>query len=137
MNNFEWLERHHGLTRYAWQELRRLERGLHRWDEMQCNGEIQYDDTDGKAYRYTRSRYGDFTENPQLVRDEAAALLSRAQHQAERFGLKVYHQEDPTGCSLYVYTQQALDERLERCELLRKPGMGLSACYSSIGTAIC
>ena len=137
MTNFEFLERHNGLTQYAWRQLRSICRELNAWDVMRCNGEIQYDDDSGKVYRYASSRYGDFTERPVVVPDRAAQLLERASTQAARFGLKVYHQEDPRGCSLYVYTQQALNDALERREKLRQPGMRISACYNSIGTPIC
>ena len=114
MTNFEFLERHHGLTQYAWKQLRTICRELHHRDELCCNGDVEYGD-DGK------------TEE----------LLERASRQAARFGLKVYHQGDPRGCSLWVYTQSSLNEALERSENLRQPGMQIRACYNNIGTAIC
>lgn len=137
MTNFQWLAKHHGLTQYAWQQLRQLERGLHRWSEMECEGELQRDDETGKVYKYRKSRFGDFTENPFPIPDTEADMLASARKQAKRFGLEVYHQSDPRGCQLWLYTEAELNERLERSEILRQPGMGISACYNSVGTAVC
>ena len=136
MTNFQWLAKHHGLTKYAWSVLRHCERGLHHWSEQECEGEIQRDDETGVPYRYGRSCYGDFTESPKACFDREAYLLDEARKQAKRFGLEVYHQSDPRGCQLYLYTEAELNERLERSEILRRPGMGISACYNSVGTAV-
>ena len=137
MTNFEWLAKHYGLTRYAWSILRNCERGLHRWSEQECNGEIQWDEDSNTPYRYRQSIYGDFTESPQPCFNREAHLLDEARKQAKRFGLEIYHQGDPRGCALWLYSQSALEERCERSEQLRKPGMGISACYNSVGTAVC
>jgi predicted ester cyclase len=137
VTNFQWLAKHHGLTGYAWQILRNCERGLHRWAEMEAEGEIQWNDDETQPLRYQRSIYGDFTESPRPTFNREASLLAEARRQAARFGLEVYHQGDCRGCSLYLYSQAELDERLERSETLRKPGMGISACYNSVGTAVC
>lgn len=137
MTNFQWLVKHHGMTRYAWSVLRHCERGLHHWDMQECDGEIQWDEETNTPYRYGKSCYGDFVENPKPCFNRKAYLLDEARKQAERFGLKVYYQGDCRGCSLYLYTQAELDERLERSEILRRPGMGISACYSTVATAVC
>ena len=137
MTNFQWLAKHHGLTQYAWKQLRYCERGLQHWSEQECEGEIQRDDETGVPYEYRRSRFGDFTESPKPCFDREAYYLDLARQQAKRFGLEVYHQSDPRGCQLWLYTEAELNERLERSEILRKPGMGISACYNSVGTAVC
>ena len=136
MTNFQWLAKHYGRTQETWDVLRQCERGLHVWSEQECNGEIQRDEND-RPLLYKRSRFGDFTESPRPTVDLEAHFLDKARSEAEQFGLKVYHQGDPRGCQLYLYSQAELDERLERSEILRKPGMGISACYNSVGTAVC
>ena len=115
MTNFEWVQKHYGMTRYRWAELRRLERALHKWSEDECNGRIQWHEQDG----------------------EEEWCLKEAKRHAAACGLKVYYQGDPRGCQLYLYNQTDLNDRLERDEVLRRPGMGIGACYNSVGTAVC
>ena len=137
MTNFEWLQKHYGLTEQAWSVLCECERGLHQWAEQECSGEIQRDDETGVPYRYTRTHYGDYGAPAKAWIDFEAHYLKKAAAEAKPFGLEIYHQGDPRGCQLYLYSQSELDERLERSEILRQPGTGISACYNSVGTAVC
>ena len=139
VTNFEWVQKHYGMSRYRWSELRRLERVLHKWAEDECNGRIQWHEEDGKEvpYLYGLSEYGEYTRCKQQWHNVEADCLAEARRHAAACGLEVYHQGDPRGCALYLYSQADLDERLERNETLRQPGMGIGACYNSVGTAIC
>jgi len=139
VTNFEWVQKHYGMSRYRWSELRRLERALHKWSEDECNGRIQWHEQDGEEvpFIYSLSEYGDYTvpRNPAFNQEEWC--LKEAKRHAAACGLEVYYQGDPRGCQLYLYSQSDLNERLERDEVLRRPGMGIGACYNSVGTAVC
>ena len=110
---------------------------LHSWAEKECNGEIQREDESGRPRRYSLSQYGAFTERGGFIVDSEAHYLKEAKRHAKAAGLKVYRQGDPRGCSLYVYKQSDLDEAMARNEIYSRPGMGIGALYSSIGTAVC
>jgi hypothetical protein len=71
--------------------LLRAERTLHRWAEMQCNGDVEYDD-DGLPC----NRYG------QRVSDREAGALKRIAATLKDTGLTARVQGDPRGCSLYL-----------------------------------
>jgi hypothetical protein len=137
MTNKEFAINKLGLSAYRWLELRRAERGLHKWAEQECNGEIQREDESGLPKRYSKSIFGDFTKCLGFIRDSEAYYLAEAKRHAKAAGLRVYHQEDPRGCQIYLYKQSDLDEAMATREIYRRPGMGISALYSSIGTAVC
>ena len=83
MTNKQFLYREHKLTHYAWTRLRECERHLHAWAEDQCNcGESWIDEEH---------------------------WLSLARGTAARFNLKIYHQGDPRGCALYVYSDKDME----------------------------
>ena len=132
MTNQEFLARL-GVSRTTWYELRRICRRLHKLDEMACNGEIQCDDFTEQWYNYRPDEYGTPTIKASVLRTQPIDLVRLAADLVKRHGLSVYHQSDPRGCSLYVYKH----EDLERCSRGSEPGYGISAYYSTIGTAIC
>jgi len=132
MTNQEFLARL-GVSRTTWYELRRICRRLHKLDEMACNGEIQDPNDTDTWYRYQPDEYGTPTIKGNVLRTQPIDLVRLAADLVKRHGLSVYHQSDPRGCSLYVYKQ----EDLERCSRGSEPGYGISAYYSTIGTAIC
>ena len=137
MTNKEFAIQKLGLSAYRWNQLRRAEMALHSWAEKECNGEIQREDESGRPRLYYRSRYGVFTERGGFIVDSEAHYLKEAKRHAKAAGLKIYHQGDCRGCSLYLYKQSDLDQALARDEIYRRKGMGISALYNSIGTAVC
>ena len=137
MTNKEFAINKLGLTAYRWNQLRRAEIALHAWAEKECNGQIQFDEEKGKHVLYCVNEYGDFTIPACWINDSKAHYLKEATRHAKAAGLRVYHQGDCRGCSLYLYKQLDLDEAIARNKIYRKPGMGIGALYSSIGTAVC
>ena len=137
MTNKEFAINKLGLTSYRWNQLRRAEMALHSWAEQEANGEIQREDESGRPRRYRRSQYGDFTERGGFIVDSEAHYLKEAKRHAKAAGLRIYHQGDCRGCSLYLYKQSDLEEAMARNEIYRRPGMGIGSLYSSIGTAVC
>jgi hypothetical protein len=125
MTSFEWLSRHHGLTRYAWQQLRRIEHRLHRIDEEMCNGTIQRDDNGGNYRHYVSDQWGSPTVPGRKLKTTPEDLGAEAARIAKRFNLAAYHQTDPRGCALYLVDPAELGDR------------DVDRCYSSIGTAVC
>lgn len=131
MTNQEFLARL-GVTRYQWFELRKLCRQLHKLDEMACNGDIQCDDRTNQWYRFHSDKYGTPTIQGNVLRVQPIDLVRHADLIASKHGLRAYHQSDPRGCSLYLYSPADL----EKCSRGSDPGYGISAYYNSIGTAI-
>ncbi len=102
MTNQEFLKKTYKLTSYSWNVLRRCERNLHQWAEHYCNT-------------------GDLPE------EEFTYWLALARKTAARFGMKVYHQQDCRGCSLYVYVASDLENSEYPIEQV----------YNRYGTACC
>ena len=127
MTNFEYLQKHHSLTRYTWGVLRNCAKALHKWAEDECNGRIQWDDETGEPHLYRKDRWGDYTAKGQPTFNREDHYLDIARKQAARYGLHIYQQTDPRGCALYVYTK----EDLERSKY------PIEQCYNSVATAIC
>lgn len=109
----------------------RISRQLSTWDEHECNGTIQRDETTGvcRWYNSNTGRMGSVTSDREKgAHRRLAALLARYP------GLLSYRQGDPRGASLYVYRQTDLDgynarRNGEPCDI--------DACYSSVGVAVC
>lgn len=137
MTNKEFALNKLGLSAYRWNQLRRAEMALHSWAEKECNGQIQFDEEKGKHILYLNDEYGDFTIPTCYINDSEAHYLKEAKRHAKAAGLRVYHQGDPRGCQIYLYKQSDLDEAMATREIYRRPGMGISALYSNIGTAVC
>ena len=137
MTNKEFAIKKLGLSHYRWSRLRRSEMVLHAWAERECNGMIQREDESGKPRIYHPDKYGSFTLRGGFIPDAEAHYLREAQRHAKAAGLKVYHQEDPRGCQLYLYKQSELEGAMAGNEIYRKPGMGIDSLYSSIGIAVC
>lgn len=73
---------------------------LHRWDEAECNGEVEVDE-DGKAYRvYGMNGGGPLTRLKTANRE--AAAWKRAQSLAAGRGYTLERQGDPRGIPFYV-----------------------------------
>lgn len=90
-------------------QLRRAEKTLQRWAEQECNGDIQRDETTGKAFAH----YGRGTNGPFLtsaIADREAGALKRVAAICANAGIHFYHQGDPRGCALYVAREPLTDQ---------------------------
>lgn len=106
-----------------WQALRRCERTLHRWSEMQCNHDVDERDDGTVWVRYCLNN--GYLTKPQQIPNRAAGALRRAGKIAASYGLAIYEQGDPRGCGLYLYNPAEIgDDRID-------------SCYSSRGLAVC
>lgn len=99
----------------SWSEiniLRRAERTLHRWAELECGDGNQYgswcisrDEETGRPYmehhHYLHGRGQDYTTRTPIA-DREAGALRRVKAICERHGLSYHHQGDPRGCALYI-----------------------------------
>ncbi len=111
--------------------LRRAEKLLQRWAELECGDSNQWgswaierDDNGDGAPFMVHHRYAHGTGKDSIVRtriaDREAGALRRIKAVCERNGLNYYHQTDPRGCALYVSNQPFADFN-----------------YSSVGVACC
>jgi hypothetical protein len=108
-----------------WASLKRLAKIIHKWNEDECNGAIQWEgDNEEIPRRYYLDRYGTYTIPGPIIVDKEKPSLESARKIASKHGLSIYHQTDPRGAALYVYN--AADSRGRIDEL-----------YSSIGKPVC
>ena len=114
--------RNHGVTQDEVDTLLRCSRALHTWAEHECNGDIERDETTGKAYWWN---HADTPRRLWLAPDREAGALKRAAAIAEAHGLMIYHQGDPRGCCLYLLRPGDVFE-----------GSTSDSCYSR-GIAVC
>jgi hypothetical protein len=95
------------------QQLRKIERTLHRWNELECGDgndrsswSIERDETTGKPF-FVRHNYrhgqgaNTITKTP-IADREAGALRRLAVIMAGHPELVSYHQGDCRGCALYI-----------------------------------
>jgi hypothetical protein len=117
-----------GFTATEAQALRGIAMTLSRWDEVECNGDIERDEATGKPFRcwdqYTRQQVTIRRRSPVADR-EAGALRRLARILEAHPDLAAYHQSDPRGASLYIYPKAKME-----------PGQDIACWYSSIGTAV-
>jgi len=135
-----------GLHQPEIDALLRCERALSLWAERECNGDIQRDETTGKAYWWNN---GDEPRRLWLAPDRETGALKRiaailAPHAPKQYtaetcpgrpcadgcdhaspGLTFYHQGDPRGCALYILRPGDVPEGQD-------PG-----AYYSRGIAVC
>lgn len=113
------------FTAAEWASLKRLAKIIHKWNEDECNGAIQWEkDNEETPKRYFQDRYGCFTIPGPTIQDKERQSIESARKIAARHGLSIYHQTDPRGIALYVYN--AADSKGRIDEL-----------YSSIGKPVC
>lgn len=90
------------------QALRRIAMTLHRWFEIECNGEIDRDEVTGVPYHH----YGRGTKGPFLtvkaVDRETGARKRLAAILAKYPSLHAYVQTDPRGAALYILTAEQI-----------------------------
>jgi len=101
---------------------------LSRWDEAECNGDIQRDEETGKPYRYYGCSYGAanaiINKYPCADR-EAGAMKRLVELLTSHPEFTFYHQRDPRGCSLYLVKPEDIPV-----------GSSLDSCYPTFGIAI-
>lgn len=107
--------------------LLRCERTLTRWACRECGDgsdwAIERDEETGIPYNVYHGRHPGRTRR--RIPDREKTALKRSTKIAEAHGLKVYHQGDPRGCSLYLLRPGDIPE-----------GRSVSQCYNR-GIAIC
>jgi hypothetical protein len=87
-------------------ELRRIAMTLHRWNEAECNGDVERDESTGKTYAvYGMNGPGKITRY--RTPDKESGALTRLQKIMLRYPLLVpYVQGDPRGASLYILKRE-------------------------------
>lgn len=105
--------------------LRRAERTLHRWAELECGDGnewaswcIERDEATGKPYLACYPHNAKPSRSP--IPDRERGALKRVAAVCAELGLTYYHQTDPRGCALYVAREALTDSN-----------------YSSRGVAVC
>jgi len=86
-----------GFTMDDTDRLLKISRTLHRWHELECNGDIQRDEVTEKPFvvhHYTKNRYP--------YPDKEKGALKRLAEILEGKGVTHYQQTDPRGCALYL-----------------------------------
>ena len=91
-----------------------VERGLHRWHEMECGTgndrvsvSVERDETTGKPFKRVQfqSRSG-WVDRRTPCRDMEKANLARLARVMEGKSVRSFVQGDPRGCALYILRQQ-------------------------------
>jgi hypothetical protein len=87
--------------------LRRAERTLHRWAELECGNSDNYkswslerDEESGKPFMVYYPHVGASYRDP--IPDREASALKRVAKVCQANGLHYFHQGDPRGCALWV-----------------------------------
>ena len=104
--------------------LLRASNTLSRWNERECNGEVQVDDS-GKAERVWYDNKG--TRHGYTIPNREASTLKRVETILSKHpGHFYYYQGDPRGCALYLFKPGDIKE-----------GERIDSLYSSRGLALC
>ena len=114
------------------QQLRGIAMTFSRWDEHECNGEIERDEATGKPFRRTeyQSRGGSWKVNRYPLADREAGAQRRLDAiLAAHPELAAYRQGDPRGCSVYIYRAADLTTG-------RFAGHNIESVYNSVGVAV-
>jgi hypothetical protein len=113
--------------------LRRISLALRRWNERECNGEVERDEDTGKVYAvYNIDGPGPINRFPTADK-ERGAQKRLAAIMARYPKLGAYEQGDPRGCALYIYLHEDLDRFAAR---VQERTVSISSCYSSIGIGV-
>lgn len=111
--------------------LRRAEKTLQRWGELECGDGNNYgswaierdENGEGAPYmvhhHYMHGKGKDYTTRRRIA-DREAGALARVAEVCSELGLSWFHQTDPRGCALFVSPQPLTDQN-----------------YSSVGVACC
>jgi hypothetical protein len=114
----------HPFSAAEWASLKRLAKIIHKWNEDECNGAIQWHgDNEETPKRHFQDRQGCFTIPGPTIQDKEKQSLESARKIAAKHGLSIYHQSDPRGCALYVYNVHDLKGRkIDECySVLARP----------------
>lgn len=120
-------------------KLRGISMTFSRWDERECNGEIERNEGTGKPFSRWEHRTMRHSGEPGgsmgpvwvvdfiPVADREAGSEKRLKAiMANHPELDYYRQGDPRGCALYIYRKDA--------PLLKS--VRIDCCYSTVGTAV-
>lgn len=95
--------------------LRRAEKTLHRWAELECGDgndwrswAIERDEDTDKPYNVSHV-YATGKVSRYAIPDREKGALRRVAAICDRLGAFYYHQTDPRGCALYVSTEPLTD----------------------------
>lgn len=107
-----------GFSREETDKLRRIERTLQHWGELECGTgdgnrtvSVERDEETGKPFRRVqfRSHSGRWIDRRSHINDyEKGALKRLARIMASRPHLTAYHQGDCRGCNLYILRPEDL-----------------------------
>ena len=92
-----------GFSQDETDRLLRIEKTLHRWHEMECNGEVEREGEEetGKPHRvWYRQSTGQRYSHPMPDREKGA--LRRLSEILKGKSVTHYQQGDPRGCALYL-----------------------------------
>lgn len=99
--------------------LRRAEKVLQRWAELECGDgndysswSIERDEQTGISYKCIYPHKGEMRRY--RVADREAGALRRIKAICQAHGLHFYHQTDPRGCALYVSNEPLPDHNYTR-----------------------
>lgn len=91
-------------------QLLKAARTLSRWDENECNGDIERDEETGKAYRV----YGHNTYHGTITRvrtaDKETPAWKRVEEMAKAHQLVAVRQGDPRGVPFYICTKEQVEQ---------------------------
>lgn len=114
------------------QQIRGIAMTFSRWDEHECNGEIERDEATGKPFRVSecRSYAGTWQRQKYAIADREAGAQRRLDViMAAHPDLAAYRQGDPRGCSVYIYRAADLTTG-------RFAGHNIESVYNSVGVAV-
>lgn len=90
--------------------LRRISMTLSRWSELECNGDVQRDETTDIPYaHYGRGTNGPF-QTVRIADREKGALKRLRAIVAQYPEFIAYHQTDPRGCAVYLVRKSDVPE---------------------------
>lgn len=115
-----------GLTHDEAETIRRISMTLHRWSEHECNGNIQRDETTNRPLWYSNYQI-EQAKTPKgcpIPDREDGAIKRMGKIISSHPGLAWYHQADPRGAQVYVYSVDKLE------------GRSIDSVYNSIGVAV-
>ncbi len=113
--------------------LRRIERTLHRWAELECGegndyapSAIERDESTREPYLVTYPHTSERSHRRLIADREGGALKRLETMMAKHNDFLAYHQTDPRGCALYIVRKDDVrpDESVESVYSL-----GIAICY--------
>lgn len=113
--------------------LRKIERTLHRWSELECGDSnnwcsfgIERDEQTDKPYMVTYPHNGKSSRRP--VADRERGALRRAKVIMDNYpDLWFFHQSDPRGCAVYIGRKSDLTDEQQK-QLDAYYTRGVAAC---------